>query len=247
MEGGELFNNILKRLKPFTEQQVAKIMYQICSAIRDLHDRNIAHRDLKLDNILLTTAASSSDPVIKLTDFGHAREASAHETTQAYSVAYASSDSLHAESFNNNRYDLACDIWSLGVILFILCFGFAPFQNCDSLDSVDFDREGCSFVSHEAKSLVCAMLTKTPEKRIKIRDIMASPWICNWSSVAETKLVALSVLKKNVENWPKVQVEYGIALENMRIVGDEKALDCDEHLEQCSKGSVAKKSGRIGV
>ncbi len=214
-------------------------MYQICSAVNDLHERNIAHRDLNFDNILLST-----DTVIKLTDFGHSREALSHETTQNLSVAYAISNSIYPESFNNKKYDLACDIWSLGVILFILLFGFAPFQNCDSLDSVDFDNEGCSFVSNEAKRLVCGMLTKQPEKRVKIKDIMASPWIANWSNVLETKLVSVNVLKRNLELWPKVQVEYGIALENMRILGDENSSDEDGFsVEECSnKGLLGKKS-----
>lgn len=51
-----------------------------------------------------------------------------------------------------------------------------PFQNCD-FDSLDMSQEGCSFVSQEAKDLICAMLNKTPEKRIKIKDIMNTPWI----------------------------------------------------------------------
>lgn len=219
MAGGELFNHIIKKPKPFSEQLVAKIMFQICSAVNDLHEKNIAHRDLKLENILLSSSDEET-AIVKITDFGFAKEANTHDSAQCYSTNYAAPELLYNKS-HNTKFDLACDVWSLGVILFILCFGFAPFQNCD-FDSLDMNREGCSYVSQEAKNLVCAMLNKQPEKRIKMKDIMNNPWIRNWSNVGETKLFSLSVLKSNEENWPKVKEEYGIALENMRIISDEK-------------------------
>lgn len=221
MAGGELFNQIIKKSKPFSEKQVAKIMFQICSAVNELHEKNIAHRDLKPENILLSSTDEET-AVIKITDFGFAKEANTYESAQCYSVDYAAPELLHHKSYNT-KYDLACDVWSLGVILFILCFGFPPFQNCD-FDSLDMNREGCSYVSQEAKNLVCAMLNKQPEKRIKMKDLMSNPWILNWSNVVDTKLFSLNVLKNNEDNWPKVKEEYGIALENMRIISDEKTL-----------------------
>lgn len=234
MEGGELFNKIIKRNKPFTEKDVAKMMFQICSAVNDLHERNIAHRDLILENILLSSNEEEC-AVIKITDFGFAKEANSHESTQCYSIAYEAPELL--EDNFNKKYDLSCDIWSLGVILFIFCFGFPPFQNCD-FDSLDMSQEGCSFVSQEAKDLICAMLNKTPEKRIKIKDIMNTPWISNWSNVIETKLISLTVLKNNEDNWSKVKEEYGIALENLRIVGDEK-MSVDQYFS--NEGSFFRK------
>jgi len=95
MEGGELFARISQRTTPFTEQgkyiffwlnafgwylccsnfsEVAKIMFQICSAVKHLHSLNIAHRDLKPENLLLTT--NDEKAIIKLTDFGFAKEVS---------------------------------------------------------------------------------------------------------------------------------------------------------------------------
>ena len=75
IEGGELFDRIKERIKrPFTEKEVAQIMFQICSAVKYLHDSGIAHRDLKPENLLLTS--NDQDAIIKLTDFGFAKETS---------------------------------------------------------------------------------------------------------------------------------------------------------------------------
>ncbi len=203
MEGGELFNHFIKQNIPFSEQQVAKFMYHICSALNNLHEKQLAHRNLKLENLLLSDN-DESKAFVKITDFSFAKgenpDTDEYATNETQSI----------------KYDQACDVWSLGVILFILCFGFAPFQNSDSLDM----NQSCSSVSQQAKNLICAMLNKVPEKRIKIKDIMSDPWISNWSSVKETKLSSMVVLKSHEENWSKVQEEYGIALENMRIVHD---------------------------
>lgn len=205
MEGGELFNHLIKRNLPFSEQQVAKFMYHICSALNSLHDKNNAHRNLKLENLLLSSE-DESKAVVKITDFSYAKG-------ENFDDDYASGSELLSQA--SIKYGQACDVWSLGVILFILCFGFAPFQNCDSLD-----MNHNTAVSQQAKNLICAMLNKVPEKRIKIKDIMADPWISNWSNVKETKLSSMVVLKSHESNWSKVQGEYGIALENMRIASD---------------------------
>lgn len=215
MEGGELFNKLIKRTSPFTEQEVAKMMHQICSAVFDLHKKNIAHRDLKLENLLLSS--DEDNAIIKITDFGFAKEANTGPVSACYSVDYTAPELLN-ENYNK-KYDLACDIWSLGVILFVLCFGFPPFQNCD-FDLQKMNQEGYSFISKEAKTLIRSMLIKQPEKRIKIEEIMESSWISNYSNVNETKLCSLNVLAQNHDSFIKMQEEYGLALENMRIDGD---------------------------
>lgn len=205
MEGGELFSHLIKRNVPFNEQQVAKFMNHICSALSCLHDKNSAHRNLKLENLLLSLE-DESKAVVKITDFSFAKGENSD---------YDNGSGNDLTSQASIKYDQACDVWSLGVILFILCFGFAPFQNCDSLD-----MNHNPVVSQQAKNLICAMLNKVPEKRIKIKDIVSDPWISDWSSVKETKLNSMVVLKSHENNWSKVQEEYGIALENMRIVSD---------------------------
>jgi mitogen-activated protein kinase-activated protein kinase 2 len=121
MEGGELFNRIQQRAdRPFTEREAAEIVFQIASAIRFLHKNLIAHRDLKPENLLYSKPGS--DGVLKLTDFGFAKEVGTQKTLQTpcYTPYYVAPEVLGTE-----KYDSSCDMWSLGVIMYILYAHFA--------------------------------------------------------------------------------------------------------------------------
>lgn len=90
-------------------------MHEICVAVKFLHDLNIAHRDLKPENLLYTTP--NANCVLKLTDFGFAKETFTKDTLQTpcYTPYYVAPEVLGPE-----KYDKSCDIWSLGVIMYIL-------------------------------------------------------------------------------------------------------------------------------
>ncbi|KAI8433387.1 hypothetical protein MSG28_015427 [Choristoneura fumiferana] len=126
MDGGELFQRIQdNRDGAFTERQAAEIMHSICVAVRHLHDSNIAHRDIKPENLLYTDTAPRG--LLKLTDFGFAKETlSAQDTLQTpcYTPYYVAPEVLGPE-----KYDKSCDIWSLGVVMYILLCGFPPFYS----------------------------------------------------------------------------------------------------------------------
>lgn len=117
MEGGELFQRIQDRQEtaPFTEREAAQIMHEICVAVKYLHDLNMAHRDLKPENLLYTSASPAA--TLKLTDFGFAKETHTKDTLQTpcYTPYYVAPEVLGPE-----KYDKSCDIWSLGVIMYIL-------------------------------------------------------------------------------------------------------------------------------
>lgn len=118
MAGGELFQRIQDRQEttPFTEREAAQIMHEICVAVKYLHDLNIAHRDLKPENLLYTSASPLA--TLKLTDFGFAKETNLKESTlqtPCYTPYYVAPEVLGPE-----KYDKSCDIWSLGVIMYIL-------------------------------------------------------------------------------------------------------------------------------
>jgi serine/threonine protein kinase len=118
MEGGELFERIQKRAdQAFTEREAANIMKQVCSAVAHLHAMNIAHRDLKPENLLYLD--KSSESVLKLTDFGFAKEVTTTLQTPCYTPYYVAPEVLGPE-----RYDMSCDMWSLGVIMYILLVHF---------------------------------------------------------------------------------------------------------------------------
>nr|ABI64145.1 mitogen-activated protein kinase-activated protein kinase 3 splice variant MK3.2 [Mus musculus] len=115
MEGGELFSRIQERGdQAFTEREAAEIMREIGTAIQFLHSRNIAHRDVKPENLLYTS--KEKDAVLKLTDFGFAKETTQNALqTPCYTPYYVAPEVLGPE-----KYDKSCDMWSLGVIMYIL-------------------------------------------------------------------------------------------------------------------------------
>lgn len=136
MEGGELFQRIQDRqdgaftergliiiwngfsfsfVKPKNILEAAQIMHEICVAVKYLHDLDIAHRDLKPENLLYTSPAPNA--ILKLTDFGFAKETFIKDTLQTpcYTPYYVAPEVLGPE-----KYDKSCDIWSLGVIMYIL-------------------------------------------------------------------------------------------------------------------------------
>lgn len=95
--------------------EAAQIMHEICVAVKYLHDSNIAHRDLKPENLLYTSPHPNA--ILKLTDFGFSKETFVKDTLQTpcYTPYYVAPEVLGPE-----KYDKSCDIWSLGVIMYIL-------------------------------------------------------------------------------------------------------------------------------
>jgi len=114
MEGGELFARIQEK-QSFNEREAAELMKDICIAVKFLHDMNVAHRDLKPENLLYSRKDDLG--VLKLTDFGFAKETHIQNTLQTpcYTPYYVAPEVLGPE-----KYDKCCDVWSLGVIMYIL-------------------------------------------------------------------------------------------------------------------------------
>lgn len=121
-EGIELFEEIHRRIKKgenFTEEEVRLIFKQILSAIAYAHDKNIMHRDIKPENILI-----SDEKHIKIIDWGLSKDVTGIDVVKQRigTVDYAAPEVL-----SNKGYDMKCDIWSAGVILYILLSGETPF------------------------------------------------------------------------------------------------------------------------
>jgi calcium-dependent protein kinase len=119
--GGELFEKIQKSSK-FTEKQAAAYIKQLLSAIVYLHHRNIVHRDLKAENILFDIPGEESN--LKLIDFGISSEfVAGKKMTDPLGTPYYIAPEVLLEN-----YDEKCDVWSCGVILYILLCGYPPFN-----------------------------------------------------------------------------------------------------------------------
>jgi len=225
MEGGELFQRIQDRQDgAFTEREAAQIMHEICVAVHYLHSMNIAHRDLKPENLLYTTPESNA--ILKLTDFGFAKETHIKDTLQTpcYTPYYVAPEVLGPE-----KYDKSCDIWSLGVIMYILLCGFPPFYSNHGLaispgmkkrirtGQYDFPDPEWKNVSQSAKDLIKNMLSVDPAKRLTIEQVMKNKWIAQYTMVPQTPLHTGRVLKEGEETWPEVQEEMTRSLATMRV------------------------------
>lgn len=226
MHGGELFDKIRNKMnkkEQFTEKEVAKLMNQICAAIKSLHTMGIAHRDLKPENLLLTS--KYDDAIVKLTDFGFAKESESGLKTPCYTPYYVAPEIL-----SSTRYDKSCDIWSLGVIMYILLCGYPPFYSAHEDQAISpgmqrkikagaytFPDKEWSKVSVEAKNLIQMMLEPNVDKRIKINEIVENKWISQYTSVSETPLESIAVIKENISQVPIINEAIDSALNELRI------------------------------
>lgn len=229
MEGGELFQRIQERTEgAFTEREAAQIMHEICIAVKYLHDNNIAHRDLKPENLLYSQQGPYG--ILKLTDFGFAKDTLSQATLQTpcYTPYYVAPEVLGPE-----KYDKSCDIWSLGVIMYILLCGFPPFYSNHGMaispgmkkrirmGQFTFPNPEWQNVSQEAKNLISGMLNIEPEKRLTIDQVISNRWIAQYTAVPQTPLHTHKMLKEGEEMWPEVQEEMTRSLATMRVDYDQ--------------------------
>ncbi|XP_078035880.1 ribosomal protein S6 kinase 2 beta isoform X2 [Augochlora pura] len=186
LRGGELFDRLLQR-RNLTEREAAEVMYTITNVIQYLHGNGVVHRDLKPSNILYSKPGA--DPgTLCLCDLGFAKQLRAENgllMTPCYTANFVAPEVLKRQG-----YDAACDIWSLGVLLYIMLAGYTPFRNSPGDSATDIlDRIGPGFIdtengiwchiSVEAKELVKRMLHVDPNKRPTAAAILKYPWIMN--------------------------------------------------------------------
>ncbi|XP_061583619.1 MAP kinase-activated protein kinase 2 [Cololabis saira] len=224
MDGGELFSRIQDRGdQAFTEKEASDIMKSIGEAIQFLHSVNIAHRDVKPENLLYSTKRPNA--LLKLTDFGFAKETTNNSLdTPCYTPYYVAPEVLGPE-----KYDKSCDMWSLGVIMYILLCGYPPFYSNHGLaispgmkkrirmGQYEFPNPEWSDVSEEAKQLIMTLLKTEPTERMTIMEFMNHPWINQSMEVPQTPLHTSRVLKEEKDAWEDVKEEMTSALATMRV------------------------------
>jgi len=182
LTGGELFDRIVAK-GSYSEAEASKLVASIARALQYLHGIGIVHRDLKPENLIYEN--SGKDSAIKVTDFGLAKLKDASRGGGYMSTACGTPGYVAPEVLKKQRYTEAVDIWSLGVILYILLCGFPPFyhENTAALykqikkGDYDFPDPYWRDITSAAKDLIKRMLTVDPTKRIKIKQILEHPWI----------------------------------------------------------------------
>ena len=183
LTGGELFDRIVEK-GFYSEKDAADALAQLASAISYLHERGIVHRDVKPENLLY--ASPEPNAPLKLADFGLCKALKENDITK---TACGTPGYVAPEVLKRKGYAKEVDVWSIGVIMYILLCGFPPFYDENTAGLFEQIKNGdYSFpdpywtaISADAKSLVKSLLTVDPVKRIKAREVMTHPWMKNAS------------------------------------------------------------------
>ena len=179
---GELYNQIKHQ---YTEGQLAVLFYQVLSGLYYLHTKNIVHRDLKLENILISEIEKDNNTNekyfwVKIIDFGTAKifEKNKNEKAVVGSSYYIAPEVLH------KNYNEKCDTWSVGVILYMLIVGRAPFDGksddeiIENIEKGEFNSKHPKMLnsSDEVQDLVKKLLEVNVKKRLSPSEALKHPW-----------------------------------------------------------------------
>ena len=200
LEGGELFEAITSA-GSFNELSAAKIMRQLLNAINYLHSNHIVHRDLKPENIMLTNEPKEGNYQIKLIDFG---AATTFIPGKKISKFIGTSYYIAPEVLKEN-YDEKCDIWSCGVIFYILLCGYPPFNGNTNLDiyhnirtkNPSFGGDEWEDISKDAIDLIKNMLNKNPNKRFSAEMCLNHKWFKLLEDSEKNKIKNYKNIQKN--------------------------------------------------
>ncbi|KAL1770401.1 ribosomal protein S6 kinase alpha-2, partial [Sigmodon hispidus] len=195
MRGGELLDRILRQ-RCFSEREASDVLYTIARTMDYLHSQGVVHRDLKPSNILYMDESGNPES-IRICDFGFAKQLRAENgllMTPCYTANFVAPEVLKRQG-----YDAACDVWSLGILLYTMLAGFTPFANGpDDTPEEILARIGSGkyalsggnwdFISDAAKDVVSKMLHVDPQQRLTAVQVLKHPWIVNREYLSQSQL-----------------------------------------------------------
>ncbi|XP_034050119.1 myosin light chain kinase, smooth muscle-like [Thalassophryne amazonica] len=181
--GGELFEHILDDNFEHTEPTSARYMQQILEGMQYVHKQNIVHLDLKPENIV---CVDSSGTQIKIIDFGLASKL---DPNKPLMVMHGTPEFVAPEVISFEPVSLETDMWSIGVICYILLSGESPFQGNSDHETLalvtaahyEFGKESFEGISDQAKDFISSLLKKDRRCRLSCMEALAHPWLISFT------------------------------------------------------------------
>ncbi|XP_072535765.1 SNF-related serine/threonine-protein kinase isoform X1 [Salminus brasiliensis] len=211
-DGGDMFDYIMKHEEGLNEELAKKYFAQIVHAISYCHRLHVVHRDLKPENVVFF----EKQGLVKLTDFGFSNKFQPGKklTTSCGSLAYSAPEILLGDEYDAP----AVDIWSLGVILFMLVCGQPPFQEANDSETLTMIMD-CKYtvpthVSNACKDLINRMLQRDPKRRASLEEIESHAWLQGVDPSPATKFSTPLVSHKNLS-----EEEHNSIIQRM-VLGD---------------------------
>lgn len=240
--GGELFDRVVEAGGTFCESACATYMRQLLNAVNYLHSNNVAHRDLKLENLLLYSKAA--DSLLKVVDFGCARTFAPSEamTTSLGTILYVAPEVV------KKSYNEKCDVWSCGVIMFVLLCGETPFRGIGEQDTLrnvmsgNFEYPGDEDdPSDPAQDMINSMLTVEAETRPTAEALLDHAWLKGNVSQEQGKPLPKDLVSR-LRSFRMVSQFKKIALEiAAQAITDEDIMEMQKTfiaLDTCQNGSL---------
>ncbi|XP_061465054.1 myosin light chain kinase, smooth muscle isoform X1 [Rhineura floridana] len=207
VSGGELFERIIDEDFELTERECIKYMKQISEGVQYIHKQGIVHLDLKPENIMCVNKTGTR---IKLIDFGLARRL---ENAGSLKVLFGTPEFVAPEVINYEPIGYATDMWSIGVICYILVSGLSPFMGDNDNETLanvtsatwDFDDEAFDEISDDAKDFISNLLKKDMKDRLDCTQCLQHPWLQKDTKNMEAKKLSKDRMKKYMarRKWQK--------------------------------------------
>lgn len=254
LSGDDLFSQINTLERRFREHECRKIITGILLAIKHLHDHNIIHRDIKLENIMLMSPNSEKDTssvpnsshskseMVKVIDFGFATEVNGMNASGGMGTIYYAAP----EIFKREIYGKPIDLWSLGVLTYCLIYGRYPFYSENKTELAQqilstqykfhYYNRARELVSEEMKSFLMGLLVVDPLKRMTVEQALKHPWIRPSISIVTATFVIRACKKWKKFYQQKQQLKRLLLLESSL---QKSSLTVEETVQSFSGNSTS--------
>jgi calcium/calmodulin-dependent protein kinase I len=228
--GGELFDRIVEK-GSYTEKDAADLIKQVLSAVAYMHSEGVVHRDLKPENLLYHS--TDEDSKIMISDFGLSKM----EDSGIMATACGTPGYVAPEVLAQKPYGKSVDVWSIGVISYILLCGYPPFYDENDANlfaqilkgEFEFDSPYWDDISEDAKEFIRQLMCVDVDKRLSCEEALQHAWITGAKSEKNIHASVSEQLKKNFAKSRWRQAYHAIAvshkLKNLALASSNRAAN----------------------